>query len=98
MQHRCVKNERALSNGLSDVGLTTVTALKPPISPSMFNELPIVGVWLRSRSDHLHPGEKQKRTWKRLSLDRACSVLVVLLISFFILSKSLPLGSNIIPH
>jgi hypothetical protein len=34
-QHRCVKNEQALSNGFSDVALPTVTAPKPPLSPSM---------------------------------------------------------------
>jgi len=27
----------------------------------MFDQLPIVGIWLRPRSDHLHPSEKQQR-------------------------------------
>jgi len=34
-QHRSVKHERALSNGLSDVALPTVTASKSPLSPPM---------------------------------------------------------------
>ncbi|KAF8345093.1 kinase-like domain-containing protein [Amanita rubescens] len=34
-QHRCAKNERAFSNGFSDVALLTVTAPEPPLSLSM---------------------------------------------------------------
>lgn len=67
-QYRC-ENERALFNGTFDVALPIVTASELPrhVPPSMFDllllmagKLPIVGVWLRPRSEYPHPGEKQK--------------------------------------
>jgi len=68
-QHRCVKDERVLSNGLCDNPLPIIAASKQPLhlSPStMFDRLPlmagklsIVGVWLRPRSDICIPARRR---------------------------------------